>query len=155
MQYAFETSSFLPDASVDEVWDKLGHFDAVNYELSPVFKMTFPQKYQGLGDIPTDGESHFTSTILLFGLLPVDRHRVSFLPQEAPYGFDELSSNFNMRRWTHRRTLTAHEGGVILTDACSLEPRVGVTGGLLHAIFSAVFRHRHRRLRRVFSGREA
>lgn len=155
MSYAFETASFLPSVSVEEVWDKVGHFDAVNYELSPVFKMTFPQEFQRLSDIPADGESHFTSTILLFGLLPIDRHRVSFLPQGAPYGFNELSSNFNMRRWTHRRTLTAREGGVILTDACSLEPRVPLFGGLLHAVFSAVFRHRHRRLRRVFSGREA
>jgi len=154
MTYQFETASFLPAVSVQDVWDRVGAFEAVNDELSPVFQMTFPKKYQRLSEIPHDGQSHFTSTILLFGVLPVDRHRVSFLPQQSPHGFDELSSNFNMRSWTHRRTLTAREGGVILADVCSFEPRLAMMGGLLHAVFSAVFRHRHRRLRRVFSGQE-
>jgi ligand-binding SRPBCC domain-containing protein len=153
MTYEFETASFLPGVSVQDVWAQIGDFDAVNAELSPIFRMTYPARYFRIGDIPADGKSHFTSTILLFGVLPIDRHRVAFLPWVAPFGFDELSSNFNMRRWTHRRTLTASEGGVVVTDTCSLEPRIPLFGGILRAVFAAVFRHRHKRLRKVFSGR--
>jgi ligand-binding SRPBCC domain-containing protein len=155
MTYQFETASFLPDVSVQDVWAQIGDFGAVNAELSPIFRMTFPARYYRISDIPADGESHFTSTILLFGVLPVDRHRVAFLPWDAPYGFDERSSNFNMKIWTHRRMLTEALGGVIVTDVCSLEPRIPLLGGVLRALFAAVFRHRHRHLRQVFSGRAA
>jgi ligand-binding SRPBCC domain-containing protein len=155
MIYQFETASFLPGLSAADVWAQISDFDAVNAELSPIFRMTYPARYFRISDIPADGVSHFTSTILLFGVLPVDRHRVAFLPQDTPYGFDERSSNFNMAAWTHRRTLTEAEGGVIVTDVCSLEPRIPLFGGVLRALFAAVFRHRHRHLRRVFSGQKA
>jgi len=69
--------------SVQGVWDRVGRFEVVNFEPSRALKMIFPAQYQQRSDIPTHGESHFTSPILPFGVLPVDRRRVSPSPQAA------------------------------------------------------------------------
>lgn len=151
MPHRFEVSTLLPGASLGDVWSRVSRFAGVNDELSPVFRMTFPARFASLEAIPADGHCHLTSTILLFGFLPVDRHRLVLHRIEPLAGFDERSSNFNMKVWTHKRTLTPEVGGVRVTDECSLEPRIGMLGGLLYAIFSAVFAHRHRRLALTFS----
>lgn len=148
--YSFERSSVIPGATQEAVWARIGSWDGVNHELGPELKMTFPARFARLDDIPADNTSHFASTILLFGILPIDRHHFSLVARSAPHFFDERSSNLNMSVWTHKRTLVAHNGGVTVTDVCTFVPRLFFMGPLLKAIFSGVFNRRHKRLVRSF-----
>lgn len=147
----FTTTTFIPNVSREDVWARISSWQGVNAELSPEFKMTFPAQFKNLEDVPADGIVHFTSTILLFGFLPVDRHNLSIIALKAPDHFDERSSNFAMKVWTHKRSLFAHDGGVTVTDECAFVPRIGLVGPLLHGIFAGVFKRRHQRLKRFFA----
>ncbi|MDJ0920896.1 MAG: hypothetical protein QNI84_07195 [Henriciella sp.] len=147
----FQQSSFIPNVSRDEVWQQVGSWEGVNYELGPVFRMSYPNAYAQLADIPADGKSYFSAGVRLFGLVPVDQHKFSFTGFDAPNSFDERSSNFNMTLWTHRRTLIERDGGVEITDTCSFVPRLPFMGGVLKSIFAWVFKRRHQRLIRHFA----
>jgi hypothetical protein len=120
----------------------------VNRELSPLVRMTVPAEW---ADIPISrwptGMSLFTSWILLFGVLPVDRHRFSLRGVEADVGFDEVSSSIINRTWRHRRFVTSRESGVTLRDRVDFTCRVPLLGYLLLPVYRAVFTHRHRVLR--------
>ena len=144
--FSFQHTSFIPEVDQKHVWEQIGTWSGVNYELSPFFKMTAPAAFESLDAVPADGTVHFASWVLLFGFIPVDRHKFALLGLAAPHFFDERSSNLNMRVWTHKRTLMVRDGGVEITDECSLEPRISFLGGLLHFVFNNVFKWRHKRL---------
>ncbi len=149
----FEISTVIVGVDIEAVWDRVETWQGVNYELSPLVRMTAPAAYPRVSDIPADGEIHFTSYILLFGVLPIDAHRFALRAREAPFYFDERSHNSLIKVWTHRRSLEAVEGGVRVTDHCTIKPRLYLTGGLLGFIYRQIFRHRHRRLKRYFARR--
>lgn len=142
----FEYTSFIPGATKEEVWQVIGTWEGVNRELGPLLKMRYPDIYADLADIPADGKSYFAAGIRLFGLIPIDRHQFAFVGFDAPNFFDECSSNLNMSSWCHKRSLVERPDGVEITDRCAFVPRIGFMGGLLRAIFSWVFRRRHKRL---------
>ena len=148
--HSFETSSFIPGVTRDEVWAAIGSWDGVNHELGPLLKMSYPKNYANLESIPADGKSYFTAGISLFGIVPVDRHKFSFVGLDAPNFFDERSSNFNMTSWSHKRSLVERDGGVEVIDQCSFTPRFSLMGGVLRALFAWVFKRRHQRLRQRF-----
>ena len=150
--YHFETSSFLPNVTQAEVWEQIGTWTGVNYELSPIVRMNHPDAFFRLADIPADGKSHFTSTLFLFGFLPFDRYKFAFVECKEPQFFDECSANFSAKVWTHKRTLTPQDGGVVVTDTCSVVPRIPFLGPLLGRVYRAVFAHRHKRLQAFFAG---
>jgi ligand-binding SRPBCC domain-containing protein len=145
---AFERTSFLPGALPDEVWRAVSSWDGVNAELAPV-RMHFPPPFRDLEAIPADGRVHATATLTVFGL-PFDRHRFALTACEPGHHFHEVSSNFLLRRWVHRRSLEASAGGVQVTDRCELEPRLALLGPILSRVYEAVFDRRHARLRRRF-----
>lgn len=148
--HAFDRSTFLPGAALEEVWRAVSSWEGVNAELAPV-RMSHPSAYGNLESIPADGRSHMTSTLTVFGL-PFDRHRFALHACVPGSHFHEESSNFLLRRWVHRRTLEARDGGVQVTDHCELEPRLALLGGLLRASYEGVFDRRHARLRARFPG---
>lgn len=121
--------------------------EAVNRELGPLIRMTVPAQWRnrGVDEWPT-GKTLFGSWILLFGVLPVDRHRLRLAWIEPDRGFREHSASWLNREWDHRRVTEPREGG------CRIRDRVAVTGRLpwltrcLMPVYRAVFRHRHRRL---------
>jgi ligand-binding SRPBCC domain-containing protein len=148
---AFEYSCLLPGVAREQVWRRVGSWEGVNAELHPWFRMTFPPRFSRIEDIPADGQHHFTSTILLLGILPFDRHRFSLLGLDENHFFDERSSNFTVSVWKHKRMLEAEDGGVRVTDSCAFTPRISLMGKPLLAVYGAIFRRRHRRLAAYFA----
>jgi ligand-binding SRPBCC domain-containing protein len=66
--------------------------------------------------------------------------------------FVERSRMLSQRAWEHARTIEPVAGGSVITDSIAWEPRLPFPGGALRPMFRAIFRHRHRRLRRRFGG---
>lgn len=149
----FEASSVIKDVSTDEVWDRIETWDGVNYELGPWVHMSFPPDFARVTDIPADGQCHFVSTMSFFDFLPFDLHRVTFVGMEKGSFFDERSSNFMMKVWTHIRTLEKVGDGVCVTDRCTIEARLPLTGSLVAFLYRQTFKRRHRRLVRYFAER--
>jgi hypothetical protein len=126
--------------------------ESVNRELAPLVRMTAPPGWRrcAIGQWEA-GRVLFSSWILLFGVVPIDRHTFRLeriLPGE---GFDEASSSWANRQWRHSRRISAVPGRA---EACTVTDRVSVTGRLpwltavLMPTYRLVFRHRHARLRR-------
>lgn len=70
------------------------------------------------------------------------------------HGFLERSTMLSARRWEHERTLhPLEDGGTRLTDRVAFVPRMPRTAPTHRAAIAAIFRHRHRRLERVFGAR--
>jgi hypothetical protein len=123
----------------------------VNRELWPLARMTAPARWRSrpIRDWP-EGERLFRSWILLLGLLPVDRH-VFQLRRIAPdEGFTEQSSSLANAVWRHRRRILQSGSGCRITDTVEYRSRLPLAGRLLNPVYRMVFRHRHRRLRRLY-----
>ena len=138
-------------ASADAVWAHVSTFEGVNYELRPLMRMTAPAHIRGLE--PSDvvlGERLFRSWVLLFGVLPIDYDDLTLVAIEPGRGFQERSRMMSMRVWEHDRSLEPDGTGCVVRDRLGFEPRVPGMGPLPERVVRALFRHRHRRLRRRF-----
>ena len=140
------------DAPPGAVWERISKPEGINDELRPWLRMTVP----GGGDLDLDsievGRPLGRSWVLLFGVLPVDYDEISLVELERGHGFHERSRMLSQRVWEHRRTLVPADGGTLVTDNISWEPRLPLPAGSLRPLFRAIFQHRHRRLRRSFGG---
>lgn len=121
--------------------------EEVNDELAPLVRMTAPAAFRNLPltDWPT-GQPLFTSTILLLGVLPADRHAFRLDAVDPGRGFLERSSTTMLRLWQHERTTTPTANGCIVEDAVTFRSRIPGLDRLLLPVYRAVFRHRHDRL---------
>jgi ligand-binding SRPBCC domain-containing protein len=148
----FEVRSRL-DASPGRVWERIITPEGINDELSPIVRMTIPRDLTRLdpAEVPL-GRPLGRSWILLFGLIPFDYDDITLVRLEPGRGFLERSTMLSQRLWEHERTLDLASPGCRLTDRVRFEPRGPLPARLLKPIFRAVFRHRHRRLRRHFGG---
>jgi ligand-binding SRPBCC domain-containing protein len=148
-----EVSSLL-EASPEAVWERISTPEGINDELRPWIRMTVP----GGRDLNLDsvevGEPIGRSWVLAFGVLPVDYDEICLVELERGKGFLERSRMLSQRSWEHQRTLEPADGGTVVTDRISWEPRLPLPAGSLRPLFRAIFRHRHRRLRRNFGGTE-
>ena len=125
--------------------------EGVNWELAPWVRMSAPQRWRELPirDWPAQ-KGLFNSTVYLCGVLPIDSHRFG-LEAVSACELREESNSLIMRRWRHQRTLVSHDaGGCRIRDAIQFEPRLRFMGPLLAVIYAAVFRHRHKRLRKRY-----
>lgn len=150
------TSSFLP-APPQTVWDRIATIEGINDEFAGLFRMTAPRDVReaGLGGV-TVGRRICRSWILLFGVIPVDYDDITLVSLDPPHGFHERSPMLSNRLWEHRRTIADADGGCVLTDEIGYEPRIPlVPHAIAGRIYGAVFRLRHRRLRKRFGGRPA
>jgi ligand-binding SRPBCC domain-containing protein len=138
-------------ASADAVWDHVSTFEGVNYELRPLMRMTAPSHIRGLepGDVVL-GERLFRSWVLLLGVLPIDYDDLTLVAIEPGRGFQERSTMMSMRVWEHDRSIEPDGTGCVVRDRLGFEPRLPGMGPLLERVVRALFRHRHRRLRRRF-----
>lgn len=140
------------DATQDTVWNSISTMTGVNYELHPFVRMTNPPAQDAL---PTevDGSVVFKSWLLLFGLMPFDRHALALVHVHEGVGFVEESSSWLQRRWRHERTLTTtEEGGCTIEDRLVIEPRLRLFRPVVSAVVGQLFSHRHRRLVKRFGG---
>ena len=124
----------------------------VNYELSPLVKMTTPDKWAStpISTWPT-GEELFTSVLLLLGFIPIDLHRF-LLKATSANRFEECSTSLLMQQWEHTREIKPVESHIEIIDKLCFQTRVPLFGSLLLPVYKFVFSHRHRRLRKRYGG---
>ncbi len=133
------------------VWRHASSMAGVNHELMPLVRMTYPADRVALpqGEAIPQGVL-FHSWLMLFGVLPFDRHALQLKQVWPQQGFDEDSTSWLQARWIHKRRLIAHAGGVTVTDELEVTPRLRFAAPLVGAMLAQIFRHRHRRLRKRF-----
>src|SRR4051794_8195897 len=91
------------------------------------------------------------SWILLAGVLPIDYDDIGLAVLEPGHGFRERSTMGSARAWHHDRELVPlPAGGTRVVDEVAFAPRLPGFGGIQAFVFEAMFRWRHRRLRRHF-----
>ncbi|HEU4393078.1 MAG TPA: hypothetical protein VFR04_05505 [Solirubrobacterales bacterium] len=147
----FRISSSLR-AEPAAVWERATSAEGINDELGPVLRMTVPRGLESL-DLHTLEPGHLgRSWVLLFGVVPVDYDDISLVRIEPGRGFLERSTMLSQRLWEHERTIEPAGEGTTIVDRIAWEPRLPLPGRLLRPLFSAVFRHRHRKLQRHFGG---
>jgi hypothetical protein len=148
------TTTSLLEADPASVWERAFTPEGINDELAPLMKMTVPRGLEGFDlDRIEVGEPLGRSWILLGGLIPIDYDDLTLVRLEPGKGFLERSKMLSQRLWEHERTLEpAGIGGCRVTDRVAWEPRLPLPGAMMRPLFAALFRHRHRRLRRHFGG---
>lgn len=144
-------------AAPADVWAVASTMAGVNAELGPWVRMTHPADKRSLADVQPGAHLGFDSWVLALGVLPFDRHHLHLETvidpgdDVGPFGFDEESTSWMQRRWRHERRIEAIESGrTRVSDRLVVEPRVGLFRPIVRRVVPAIFRHRHRRLRRRF-----
>jgi hypothetical protein len=161
---AFEIQSDLA-VEPGEFWSQCS-LESVNWELAPIAKMTAPPAWANreISDWPVGAEL-FSSWILLFGVLPIDRHAFRLRETDCECGFNEASSSWINREWNHCReirppairpaAIRSQSAGCTVVDRVAFVCRVPVVGALLTPLYKFVFWHRHRRLRKKYGAAAA
>jgi ligand-binding SRPBCC domain-containing protein len=140
-------------ASAGEVWRHVTSIAGINAEMGPVLRMTAPAEARDRTlDDPevTLGEPLFASYVLLLGVVPVERMKVTLVELAPGRRFVEESPMLVMRRWRHERSVEPSGGGCRVTDRVDFEPRLAWAARPMGVAVAAFFRHRHRRLERRF-----
>lgn len=122
----------------------------VNFELSPILKMTCPQNWAAkpISQWPENCEL-FTSKILMCGFFPVDLHRFKFQSVHC-MGFKESSRSLFNSHWSHERTILKTNSGAEVKDVILYENKLGILGYLFMPLYKSVFSHRHKRLKHKY-----
>ena len=135
------------------VWERAMSAARINAELAPLLRMTTPRGLESLDLRGLEPGPLGRSWLLLFGLLPIDYDDIGLERIEPGRGFLERSTMLSMRLWEHERTIEAGAGGgATIVDRLAWELRLPLPGRLLRPIVAALFRHRHKQLRRHFGG---
>lgn len=143
-------------ASAEAVWARAIDPAGINYELSPLMRMTVPKGAESFGLDELEPGRIGRSWVLLFGLIPFDYDDLHIVRVEPGRSFLERSSMLSMRLWEHERTVTPlGEGRCRVEDRLGWEPRLPLPGAWLRPVIGFVFRHRHQRLRRFFGAAAA
>ncbi len=146
---AIDISTFLARPS-EKVWAAVATAEGVNAELMPLVRMTFPPGFTDLREAPL-GEQVADGWLLAFGVVPFERHTLMFA-DIAPSGFVETSLGlFHYHYWKHERTVRQAEGGCVVRDIVTVVSKVGFLDGIADTLTAWVFRHRHKRLKLLYS----
>ncbi|ATQ42769.1 hypothetical protein [Caulobacter mirabilis] len=123
----------------------------INAELGPWIYMTFPaEALVGLSAAPLKTPL-FVSWLLLGRVIPFDRH-VFVLSEVGARHFVEESHSTVQSRWRHERWIEPDgPDACTVRDIVTVEPRLGFMGFFARPIAAAVFHHRHKRLRLLYS----
>ncbi|MBK7869863.1 MAG: hypothetical protein IPJ74_03810 [Saprospiraceae bacterium] len=147
--FSFEIKSEL-NANPTQVWQDIFNMKAVNRELSPYARMTYPKDIDWSKSLETK-QVLFSSWILLFGFIPVDQHFLRFEEINPGQGFHEYSYSIMHHFWRHKRNLEEKEGKTILKDVVEFAPQAALLGPILRELYKLVFRKRHQYLRKKYS----
>ena len=146
MQYTSKFTSELK-ASKSEVWKWMTSLEGISKEMSPLMVMTAPANVKSIESVVFEpGKPIFRSWLLLFKVLPFDYSNFTLERVDVDTGFVEQSSMGSMRMWRHVRNIQSKEGGCILTDELTYEPRLA--GFVVDKFVKILFNHRHRQLRK-------
>jgi ligand-binding SRPBCC domain-containing protein len=136
-------------ANRSEVWAAISTVAGNNRELAPFVRMTDPTH-----GAPFDTEPWRVGALvtwqLLFGVIPIDRHRIELIARTDGSGFRESSSSWWHRVWRHERTLLDSPDGCVVRDSVEMEHRLGVLDPIEGWAVRSTFRRRHRLLQRRF-----
>lgn len=138
--------------SADQVWRHAVSPVGINREFRPVLRMTFPPSMVDLTADWRVGERRCRSWLLLLGVLPCEYDDITLLEVEPGRRFKERSTMLTQRVWEHERIIDADAHGCRLIDRVRFVPRWRWLTPITAALVTAVFRHRHRNLRRLFGG---
>lgn len=141
----------------EPLWESVCRLDGVNRELAPWLRMTAPRGLEGatLADLEP-GEPAGRCRLLLFGLVPVDYDDLTIAEVDPPHRFLERSRMLTIDPWEHERTIEpSGPAASVLTDRLRFRLRrplraVPGTDRLAVAVVGALFRHRHRRLAKLY-----
>ena len=136
-------------ANRSEVWAAVSTVGGTNWEVAPFVRMTDPTHGAPFDTEPWQASAPVVWQ-LLFGIIPVDRHRVELVAFPDGRGFRESSSSWWHRVWWHERTLLDYSGGCVVRDSVEIEPRLGVLAPIVEWAVRRMFRQRHRSLQRRF-----
>lgn len=146
----FEVTSAV-GAPAPEVWRRAAGAEGINDEMRPWFRMTVPRGAESLDIDKVEPGRLGRSWLLLFGFLPVDYDDLGLERIDPGRGFLERSTMLSQRLWEHEREIEPRgEEACEVTDRIAWEPRLPLPGAVFRPLFSAFFRHRHRRLVRHF-----
>jgi hypothetical protein len=125
--------------------------NGINRELAPYIRMTVAKEWteKNISDWP-EGSVLFSSWILLFGMLPVDRHKFFLRRNNGLNGFIEESSSLVNKRWRHERYIAVEASTCTISDVVEFPPRLSLLAYILTPVYRFVFRHRHRVLRTTY-----
>ena len=140
----------------EEVWERVTTPAGINHELSPWLRMTVPATWSGssLADV-APGTQLGRSWVLLFAVVPIDFDDLGIAEIGDRY-FRERSTMATAQTWQHERWVDPDAGepgrACIVRDRIEYVPHgwlASIPGArrAQRMILSAVFRHRHRRLR--------
>ena len=136
-----------------EVWARAVSEEGINYELSPILRMTMPRGLAGKTiDEVEVGVALGRSWILLGRVLPVDYDDLCLAELEPGRRFLERSKTATFDPWQHERIVEAvDERSCRVTDRLSFELKPWIawipgSARIATAIVRFLFRHRHRRL---------
>jgi len=144
------SSSLRAEAEV--LWEHAVQPLGVNRELRPFLRMTFPSECTDLTAAATPGERICRSWLLLGGVVPVEFDDIVIVEIEPGRRFLERSTLLTQKLWEHERTIEPTSPGCRVTDRVRFVPRLPGLGWFFAGVFRAVFRWRHRNLRRLFGG---
>jgi ligand-binding SRPBCC domain-containing protein len=140
--------------SAGELWSWSTSARGVHAEMAPVLKLDFPK---GMQHIPQDQDSLGTPLgncrFLLFGIVPVDLSRLTFVEMEPGRRFVEQSPLLSMKAWRHERLIEPVEDGALVVDSLEFTPRMA--GPVVGWFVARFFEHRHAVLRREFRERRS
>jgi hypothetical protein len=142
--------------AADVLWTDVGTLAGVNRELGPWLRMTAPPGLRGttLAEL-TPGRPAGRSWLLLGGLIPVDYDDLC-IESIGERSFRERSRMLTMDPWIHERAIEPlGSGSCRISDRLRfrLRPQFAWIPGierLASSIIGAVFRHRHRRLAKLY-----
>ena len=141
-------------ATPKELWNWSTSVRGVDAEMGPILKLDFPK---GMTEIPQDGNSLGkplgNCKFLLFGLLPVDLSRLTFVEIEPGRRFVEQSPLLSMKSWRHERVIAPGADGTKVVDTLEFTPRFATR--IVTWFISKFFQHRHTVLKRVFRERRS
>jgi ligand-binding SRPBCC domain-containing protein len=142
------------DAAPADVWAWITTWAGINDELRPWLRMTAPRlvRERGLAELVV-GERLCRSWILALGVIPIDYDDITVVRVDEGRGFLERSPMLSQSLWEHERTLEPADSRCLITDRVRYQPRGPIPARALRPVLAAIFRHRHRRLRRHFGGR--
>jgi ligand-binding SRPBCC domain-containing protein len=146
------------DRPANVVWERAVTEEGINHELAPILRMTMPPALRGKTvDTVEVGVPVGRSWILLGGLVPVDYDDLCLAELEPGRRFLERSRTLTFSVWQHERIVEPEgEARCRVTDRLGFELKRGVAwipgaAALAGAVVGFLFRHRHRRLARLYA----
>jgi hypothetical protein len=139
----------------ERLWREVCTLEGVNRELAPLLRMTAPPGLEGASiDELRPGVPAGRSWLLLGGVVPVDYDDLCLVEIE-PRRFFERSRMLTIDPWEHERSVAPAGANALLRDRLRFElrrPLAAIPGSdrLARAVVAFIFRHRHRRLAKLY-----